>query len=57
MHLTLAIVFLQLFDGMADEDTNAAVEITAVANVIGEIERCVREQDIEADGGAHQFKV
>jgi hypothetical protein len=38
-----------------DEETNAAVEVTVLERVIQEIERCVRDQDVEADGVANQL--
>ena len=48
--------FPSIFCGTTDEETTTAVELKTVANVIQEIERCVRDQDVEADGGAHKFK-
>jgi len=37
------------------EETNAAIEVTILENAIQEIERCVRDQDVEADGVAKQL--
>jgi hypothetical protein len=44
-----------LHNTFLDEETNAAVEVTIIESAIQEIERCVRDQDVEADGVANHL--
>jgi hypothetical protein len=53
-HVSIYYLFICTFTFL-DEETNAAIEVTILENAIQEIERCVRDQDVEADGVAKQL--